>query len=211
MRRPRPSAMDALLPQTSWSFASDLLFAFADQATQQPADVVLLCGLRLDPIADLLLLLAHMGDQGLDALGQARHRRRALALILRIDGDGLACGFLHDGRRLGLDMAGQKILKLSVERFCACPACKSRKPRISEPARPNNEEVNPRLIPAMGAERPFLRSLNIVVVSERPRDPAPALSIVAIGASRMGARTRESAFEPTSELTHPISRNSRNT
>src|ERR1700733_3861638 len=128
MRRPRPSAMDALLPQTYgvlrqtyWSLASDLLFAFADQATQQPADVVLLGGLRLDPIADLLLLLAHMGDQGLDALGQARHRRRALALILRIDGDGLACGFLHDGRRVGLHMAGQKILKLSVEKIRPLP------------------------------------------------------------------------------------------
>ena len=60
-------------------------------------------------------------DQGLDALGQARHRRRALALILRIDGDGLACRFLHDGRRLGLDMAGQKILKLSVETILRLP------------------------------------------------------------------------------------------
>src|ERR1700685_2934270 len=107
MRRPRPSAMDALFPQpygvlrqTYWSLASDLLFAFADQATQQPADVVLLGGLRLDPIAALLVLLAHLSVKSLDALGPARHRGRAVALILRIDGDGLACGFLHDGRRL---------------------------------------------------------------------------------------------------------------
>src|SRR5271154_4106879 len=121
MRRPRPSATAALLPQSYRSFASDLLFALADQATQQPADVVLLGGLRLDPIADLLLLLAHMGDQGLNALGQARHRGRALALILWIDCDCLACRFIHDGRRLGLDMAGQKILKLGVEAILRLP------------------------------------------------------------------------------------------
>src|SRR5271154_6131789 len=121
MRRPRPSATAALLPQSYRSFASDLLFALADQATQQPADVVLLGGLRLDPIADLLLLLAHMGDQGLNALGQARHRRRALALILRIEGAFSGWGVLHDGVGGGHDLSGQKILKLSVKTIRRLP------------------------------------------------------------------------------------------
>src|ERR1700677_1766883 len=102
MRRPRPSAISALLARNRPSPASALLFAFADQATQQPADVVLLGRLRLDPIAYLLLFLAHMRHQGLNAFGEVRHRCRALALILWIDGHPLAGGLVDDGRGLGL-------------------------------------------------------------------------------------------------------------
>ena len=58
--------------------------ALARQAAQQPADVVLLRRLRVDPIADLLLLRAHVADQRLDALGEARHRRRAAALVVHV-------------------------------------------------------------------------------------------------------------------------------
>src|SRR5271167_3633451 len=92
--------LTGVLPQTYRSFASALLFAFADQAAQQPADVVLLGRLRLDPIADLLLFLAHMRHQSLNAFGEVRHRCRALALILRIDSHPLASRLVDDGRGL---------------------------------------------------------------------------------------------------------------
>ena len=49
-----------------------------------------------------------------------------------------------------------------------------------------------------------------MVTVDRPRAPAPALSSVAIGASRIGVRARPGSAE-TSELTQAISRNSRNT
>src|ERR1700679_1732880 len=104
MRRPRPSAISALLARNRPSPASALLFAFTDQAAQQPADIVLLGRLRLDPIADLLLFLAHMRHEGLNALGEVRHRRGALALILRIDGPTLTGRLVDDRHGLGLDV-----------------------------------------------------------------------------------------------------------
>ena len=115
MRRPRPAPCVALLNQICFSRSSD-------QAAQQPADVLLLRGLRLDPVADLLLLLAHVADQGLNALGEARHRRRALALVLRI-GRRRPCARAprRRGAGLRLDMAGEKILQLGVEAVLRLP------------------------------------------------------------------------------------------
>ena len=46
---------------------------------------------------------------------------------------------------------------------------------------------------------------------DKPRAPAPALSITAIGASSMGAGGAPSVTAPVNELTQCISRNSRMT
>ena len=51
------------------------------QAAQELADVLLLLGLHVDPVADLLLLGPHVADQRLDALGEGRDRR-GVALVL---------------------------------------------------------------------------------------------------------------------------------
>src|SRR5271163_2393286 len=107
MRRPRDSAIAQLL-----GCRRSARLAFARKAPQQPADFFLLGGLRLHPIADLLLLLAHVRDQRLNALGKARHRGRAFALIESIaDGDRLLSRRLD--RRWGarLDVAGKKVLE----------------------------------------------------------------------------------------------------
>ena len=86
-----------------------MVLALVDEAAQQLANFLLLPVLRVDPIADHLLFVAHVADQRLDALGEIGHRGRAAPVIAGI-GD-----FGRGRRSLGLDVARQKVLELGIE------------------------------------------------------------------------------------------------
>ena len=90
--RSTPSRPRALLPSASPGGLprSQLV----QQAAQELADVLLLHGLRVDPVANLLLLGAHVADQRLNAFGERRDR---LGVALMLDRRLRACG---DDRRL---------------------------------------------------------------------------------------------------------------
>src|SRR5215470_11620558 len=62
-----------LAPCYLGTFYWRLFGAFAHQNLKQAADVAMLFGLRVDPVADHLLLGAHVVDQPLNSFGQVGH------------------------------------------------------------------------------------------------------------------------------------------
>src|SRR5579863_2879753 len=90
---------------------------FVQEAPQELADVFLLRRLRVDPVANLLLLGAHVPDQSLNAFGERRDRLRVALIFDR------RLGALGDDRRVRdrfderrrLDVAGEKLLELGIE------------------------------------------------------------------------------------------------
>src|SRR5690348_18468138 len=66
------SSLGYLAP-SPWHLYWRLFGAFAHQNLKQAADVAMLFGLGVDPVADHLLLGAHVVDQPLNSFGQIGH------------------------------------------------------------------------------------------------------------------------------------------
>src|SRR5437016_11833263 len=61
-------------PWSSGSFAQIVLRLFAGDALEQALHLAALRGLSVGPVADHLLLGAHMADKAVDRFGKVRHR-----------------------------------------------------------------------------------------------------------------------------------------
>src|ERR1700722_324500 len=88
---------------------------FARQPFEEFAHLLLLRGLRLHPVSDELLLLAHMRDEALDAFGEIGERGGALALVQRIEGGGFFGQHFGAWRVRRLGVARQEVFKFGVE------------------------------------------------------------------------------------------------
>ena len=120
-----------------------------------------------------------MRHEGLNALGEVRHRRGALALILRIDGPTLTGRLVDDRHGLGLDVAGQEVLEFGVEAVLRLPRLQIQK---TEDQRAGETEQR-------GCERDahagdWLRKATLEVVEHRGRI-RPGLHAVDDAADRM--------------------------
>ena len=96
---------------------------FVQQAAEELADVLLLYRLCVDPVANLLLLGAHMADQGLNAFGE-RCDRLGVTLIFdrRLPALGNDRPLRHCFRdRRRLHVAGEKLLEFGIEPILRLP------------------------------------------------------------------------------------------
>ncbi len=82
-----------------------------------------------------------------------------------------------------------------TKRLCAWPACSSRKPRTSEPARPKSEELKAVPMPESGLDRPDLRSSNMIAGSAvtplRPAIVSPTALTVFSRPQKVPSRPRK--------------------
>ena len=80
------------------------------------------------------------------------------------------------------------------KRFCAWLICRSRKPRTSEPARPNSDDENEMPMPLSGAARPSRSESNVALASPptfRLLITAPTEPTVSIKPQNVPSRPRK--------------------